>query len=239
MEPEIQNLASFLVSCGAKIKGIGTTIMEITGGAPLRARGKAYKTLPDRLEAGSFLLLGALAAKDLTIKNCEPEHIRSLIEMLQYSGVILETGKNSIRVFGEKYKNGDLRAVNIKTHEYPGFPTDLQSPMTIYLTQTTGESVVFETIFEGRLSYIYELVRMGANITMWDANRVMIKGPTPLKGKWLESPDIRTGYAFVIAGIIAKGETVIHNVYYIDRGYANIEERLKNIGVNIFRAPVN
>lgn len=239
MEPEIQNLARFLSSCGAKIKGIGTTTMEIAGGAPLRARGKAYKTLPDRLETGSFLLLGALAARDLTIKNCEPEHVRSLIETLQYSGVTLEVNRNSIHVFGEKYKNGDLRAVNIKTHEYPGFPTDLQSPMTIYLTQVGGESVVFETIFEGRLSYIYELVRMGANITMWDANRVMIKGSTPLKGKWLESPDIRTGYAFVIAGIIAKGETVIHNVYYIDRGYANIEERLKSIGVNIVRTPVN
>jgi len=239
MEPEIQNLANFLVKCGAKIKGIGSTTMEITGGKLLQAKGKAYATLPDRLETGSFLLLGALAAKDLTIKNCEPLHVKSLIEALQYSGVVLDVGKNSIRVRGDKYEIASLRAVNIKTHEYPGFPTDLQSPMTVYLTQVEGESVVFETIFEGRLSYIYELVRMGANITMWDANRAMVKGPTSLKGKWLESPDIRTGYAFVIAGIIAKGETVIHNVYYIDRGYANIEGRLKKIGVSILRAPVN
>jgi len=235
MEPEIQNLALYLVLCGAKIKGIGTTTMEIQGGALLKAKGKSYQTLPDRLETGSFLLLGALAAKDLTIKNCEPEHVRSLIEMLRYSGVVLEVGKKSIRVLGEKYKNEDLKAVSFKTHEYPGFPTDLQSPMVVYLTQAKGESVVFETIFEGRLSYIYELVRMGANITMWDANRAEVKGPTPLKGKWLESPDIRTGYAFVIAGIIAQGETVIHNVYYIDRGYAKIEERLQKIGVRITR----
>jgi len=239
MEPEIQSLAKFLTECGAKIQGIGTTTMEIVGGGLLHSKGRAYKTLPDRLETGSFLLLGALAAKDLTIKNCEPKHVEALIEMLEHSGVKLEIGKRSIRVLGEKYKNEDLKSANVKTHEYPGFPTDIQSPMVVYLTQAGGESVVFETIFEGRLNYTSELVRMGANITMWDANRVMVKGPTPLKGKELESPDIRTGYAFVIAGIIAKGETVIHNVYYIDRGYANIEERLKKIGVDIFRAPVN
>ncbi len=235
MEPEIASLAEFLVSCGAKIKGAGTTTIEIIGGGKLRAKGKAYHTLPDRLETGSFLILGALAAKDLLIKNCEPEHVSALLEMLQYSGVKLEIGKKSIRVLGGDFSNADLRAFNVKTHEYPGFSTDLQSPMVVFLTQVAGESLVFETIFEGRLNYTAELARMGADITMWDANRVMIKGPTPLKGRELESPDIRTGYAFVIAGIIARGETVIHNVYYIDRGYATIEKRLQNIGVQITR----
>jgi UDP-N-acetylglucosamine 1-carboxyvinyltransferase len=235
MEPEIVSLAEFLVSCGAKIKGAGTTTIEITGGGKLRARGKAYQTPPDRLETGSFLILGALAAKDLLIKNCEPEHVSALLEMLEYAGVKIEVGKKSIRVLGSKYSNADLRAMNVKTHEYPGFSTDLQSPMVVFLTQAIGESLVFETIFEGRLNYTAELVRMGADITMWDANRVMIKGGTALKGRELESPDIRTGYAFVIAGIIARGETVIHNVYYIDRGYATIEKRLQNIGVQISR----
>lgn len=235
MEPEIVSLADFLVECGAKIKGAGTTTIEIIGGAKLLARGKAYRTPPDRLETGSFLILGALAAKDLLIKNCEPEHVGSLLEMLQYSGVKIEVQKKSIRIFGDKFSNIDLRAFNVKTHEYPGFSTDLQSPMVVFLTQILGESLVFETIFEGRLNYTAELVRMGADITMWDANRAMIKGPTPLKGRELESPDIRTGYAFVIAGIIARGETVIHNVYYIDRGYATIERRLQNIGVQIVR----
>lgn len=235
MEPEIVSLAEFLIECGAKIKGIGTTTIEIIGGAKLHTRGRTYRTPPDRLETGSFLILGALAAKDLLIKNCEPEHVSALLEMLQYAGVKLEIRKKSIRVLGGKYVNENLRALNIKTHEYPGFSTDLQSPMVVFLTQATGESVVFETIFEGRLNYTAELVRMGADITMWDANRAMIKGPTPLKGRELESPDIRTGYAFVIAGIIARGETVIHNVYYIDRGYATIEKRLQNIGVQIVR----
>jgi UDP-N-acetylglucosamine 1-carboxyvinyltransferase len=238
MEPEIVSLAEFLVSCGAKIKGFGTTTIEITGGGKLRAKGKEYHTLPDRLETGSFLILGALAAKDLLIKNCEPEHVSALLEMLQYSGVKLEVGKKSIRVLGSDFSNADLRALTVKTHEYPGFSTDLQSPMVVFLTQALGESLVFETIFEGRLNYTSELVRMGADITMWDANRAMIKGPMPLKGRELESPDIRTGYAFVIAGIIAKGETVIHNVYYIDRGYAMIEKRLQNIGVRITRTLV-
>lgn len=235
MEPEIVSLAEFLVSCGAKIKGAGTTTIEIIGGSKLRARGKAYQTPPDRLETGSFLILGALAAKDLLIKNCEPEHVNALLEMLEYAGVKLEVKKTSIRVLGSAFLNADLRALNVKTHEYPGFSTDLQSPMVVFLTQVFGESLVFETIFEGRLNYTAELVRMGAEITMWDANRAMIKGPTPLKGRELESPDIRTGYAFVIAGIIARGETVIHNVYYIDRGYATIEKRLQNIGVQITR----
>lgn len=235
MEPEITSLAEFLIACGAKIKGAGTTTIEVVGGAKLRACGKAYQTPPDRLETGSFLILGALAAKDLLIKNCEPEHISALLEMLQYAGVKLEVGKKSVRVLGNDFSNADLRALNVKTHEYPGFSTDLQSPMVVLLTQALGESLVFETIFEGRLNYTAELVRMGADITMWDANRVMIKGPMPLKGRELESPDIRTGYAFVIAGIIARGETVIHNVYYIDRGYAMIEKRLQNIGVQITR----
>lgn len=235
MEPEIVSLAEFLIECGAKIKGAGTTTIEIVGGAKLRARGKPYYTLPDRLETGSFLILGALAAKDLLIKNCEPEHVSALLEMLEYAGVKLEVGKKSIRVLGNTYSNSNLQALNVKTHEYPGFATDLQSPMVVFLTQALGESLVFETIFEGRLNYTAELVRMGADITMWDANRAMVKGSTPLKGRELESPDIRTGYAFVIAGIIARGETVIHNVYYIDRGYANIETRLQKIGVQVKR----
>ncbi len=235
MEPEIVSLADFLVLCGAKIVGAGTTTIEITGGKKLLSKGRVYHTLPDRLETGSFLLLGVLAAKDLLIKNCDPKTVSALLEALEYSGAKFEIGKTSIRVLGDTFKTSDLRGLNIKTHEYPGFPTDLQSPMVVYLTQTVGDSVVFETIFEGRLSYISELVRMGGDITTWDANRVMVRGGTQLKGRELESPDIRTGYAFVIAGIIAHGETVIHNAYYIDRGYAIIETRLQKIGVHIER----
>jgi UDP-N-acetylglucosamine 1-carboxyvinyltransferase len=233
LEPETKSLADFLNSCGAKIKGAGTSTIEITGTGLLNAKGKAYMTPPDRIEAGSFLILGAVAAEKLEIKNCDPEEIESLIETLKYCGVKIEVSKNKIVVYGDtkdRYKSTD-----IKTHEYPGFPTDLQAPMTVFLTQAVGEALVFETIFEGRLNFVNELIRMGADIKLWDAHRATVKGPSALRGREVESPDIRAGLAFVIAAIIANGQSIIHNVYYIDRGYENIEERLKNIGVDIRR----
>lgn len=236
LEPEIKDIADFLNSCGAKIKGAGTSTIEITGGGLLSAKGKVYKTLSDRIEAGSFLILGAVAGDDLEIRNCNPEHIRVLINTLKDSGVPITEGKNKIIIKKNgKLKNKDFKCVDIKTHEYPGFPTDLQSPMAIYLTQVSGESLLFETIFEGRLNYINDLVEMGANITMWDPHRVMIRGPKQLRGRELVGPDIRAEFAFFIAAIIAKGESVINNTRYIDRGYERIEEKLRDIGVNITR----
>ena len=149
-------------------------------------------------------------------------------------GVKMDIGNTSIKVFGST-STSQLKAVNIKTHEYPGFPTDLQAPMTVFLTQACGESLVFETIFEGRLNYIESLSTMGANIKTMDPHRVIINGPSPLHGKTLESPDLRAGLAFVIAAIIAKGSSVIHNVYNIDRGYEKVEEALQGIGVDVMR----
>ena len=179
-------------------------------------------------------MLGALAAKNLKIKNCNPDHLGILIELLKKSGVEIEVGHDFISV-----TNSDPSKVfsgfDIKTHEYPGFPTDLQAPITVFLTQTEGESHVFETIFESRLNYTEDLVKMGADIVMWDPHRVMVKGPTPLRGKDLEGPDIRAGLAFLIAAVIASKSSIINNVYYIDRGYEKIEERLQKIGVNIER----
>ena len=127
------------------------------------------------------------------------------------------------------------RAVNIKTREYPGFPTDLQAPMAVFLTQVTGESSIHETIFEGRLNYTADLEKMGADIKMWDSHRALVKGPTLLKGKELDGPDIRAGLAYILAAIIAEGESVINNAYFIDRGYERIEERLQKIGGKIKR----
>lgn len=236
LEPEIKDIADFLNSCGAKIKGAGTSTIEITGTSLLKAGKKVYKTLPDRIEAGSFLILGALAGSDLEITDCNPEHIRALINVLKDSGVPITEKKNSIEIKGNgKIKNKDLKCIDIKTHEYPGFPTDLQSPMAIYLTQVNGSSLLFETIFEGRLNYTNDLVEMGADITMWDPHRVMIKGPKQLKGKELVGPDLRAEFAFFMAAIVATGESVINNVRYIDRGYERIEERLGGIGVDIIR----
>jgi UDP-N-acetylglucosamine 1-carboxyvinyltransferase len=155
---------------------------------------------------------------------------------LRYAGVACDVDdvKKEIRVRAPS----SSRAVSVKTHEYPGFPTDLQAPMTIFLTQATGESLVFETIFEGRLSYVDSLVRMGANIKTMDPHRVLVTGPTPLRGRLLESPDLRAGLAYLIAAIIAKGESVIHQVYNIDRGYEQVEKRLSAIGVNIRRSSI-
>lgn len=237
MEPEIKWLADMLAASGAHIEGAGTSTITIKGGTLLAQSGKnpkAFHVVPDRIEAGSFLILGALAAKRLTLTNVEPAHLESLIEMLEYSGTSLSVTKNSITVSAGK-KAKELRAVNVRTHEYPGFPTDLQAPFMIYLTQTKGEVIVFETIFEGRLNYTESLCRMGANISMMDPHRVLVKGPTKLKGRVLESPDLRAGLAFVIAGAIASGSSEIHNVYNIDRGYESIEERLRSIGLDITR----
>lgn len=238
LEPEIETLAEYLNSCGAKISGAGTSTITITGTSKLKSKGRAYVTTPDRIEAGSFLVIAALLGEDVTITDCEPKHLESLIEVLTYSGVPIKVGTNTITVKVSGKKKVQLNAVDIKTHEYPGFPTDIQAPMVVYLTQTKGDSLVFETIFEGRLNYVEWLNRMGAEITMFDPHRVKISGPTPLNSKELESPDLRAGLAFVIAGIVAKGESVIHNVYNIDRGYERVEERLRAIGVSIERIPV-
>jgi UDP-N-acetylglucosamine 1-carboxyvinyltransferase len=235
MEPEIVDLANFLIKCGAKIKGAGTSTIEIIGGPLLSAKGKVYETMPDRLEAGSFLILGALCAKDLEITNCNPEHLESLIETMKSSGVKMKLTKNSIKLEGNNKKNDQFKSLDIKTHEYPGFPTDLQSPFTVFLTQARGEALVHETIFEGRLNYVQDLIGMGAKIDIWDSLRVTVHGPAKLKGRKLHGPDIRTGFAFIIAALVAEGESVIDNIYYIDRGYEKVEERLQKIGVDIQR----
>jgi UDP-N-acetylglucosamine 1-carboxyvinyltransferase len=235
MEPEIVSLVDFLNSCGADITGAGTPTIRIMGGNLLKSGGKVYQTIPDRIETGSFLILGALCAKNLRVSNCEPKHLGILIELLKNSGVEIEVGQDYLNVVNNQKQNSEFKSVSIKTHEYPGFPTDLQAPFVVYLTQATGESLVFETIFEGRLNYTDDLKMMGADIKMWDAHRVIIKGPNVLKGKELDGPDIRTGFAFVIAALIAKGESIINNVYYIDRGYENVEKKLKQLGVDIKR----
>jgi UDP-N-acetylglucosamine 1-carboxyvinyltransferase len=236
MEPEIKSIAEFLNSCGARIAGAGSTTIEIEGGGLLLSEGKIYETMPDRIEAGSFLILGALAADNIEISNCVPEHVEILTAYLRDSGVPVSAGKRSISITqNSKIKNAALKTADIRTSPYPGFATDLQAPMTVYLTQVGGESRVHETIFDGRLNYTEDLKKMGGDITMWNPHQIIVKGPTPLKGSDLEGPDLRAGLAYVIAAIVAKGESTIHNVHYIDRGYEHIEQRLHSIGVDIRR----
>lgn len=235
IEPEIPHLAAFLNRCGARVRGAGTPTIEIDGGKILRTRGKPYRTMSDRIETGSFLVLAALAGRDVTIADCVPEHVGILIDLLRGSGVPVEVGPRRIRVRGGKIRSGELRCFNVRTHEYPGFATDLQAPTVVYLTQASGQSAVFETIFENRLNYTADLVKMGADITVWDPQRLSVRGPKPLVGRELEGPDIRAGLAFLIAAVIAKGTSVIDNVYHIDRGYERIEERLSAIGARVER----
>lgn len=233
MEPEIQNLARFLAASGARIEGIGTPTLTIEGGSALRAAGKTYAVIPDRIEAGTFLVLAALAGDDVTITGCRPAHIRALTALLEQAGADMTIGEDTIRI---RATATPYHAVNVRTHTYPGFATDLQAPMTVFLTQAMGESLVFETIFEGRLNYADDLKRMGANITMFDPHRILVRGATPLVGKELDGPDLRAGLAYVIAGIIASKESVIHAIGHIDRGYERIEERFRALGVDITRA---
>ncbi|MEK7505290.1 MAG: UDP-N-acetylglucosamine 1-carboxyvinyltransferase [Patescibacteria group bacterium] len=234
MEPEITALAEMLNYSGAEIEGAGTPRITIKGGRLLRSK-RTFKMIPDRIETGSFLVLAALAGKKVKIEDCMPEHLSVFLSLLSGSGVPMSLTNDSIEVYGDKIKKGGLKAFNIKTHEYPGFATDLQTPSIVYLTQTVGEGHVFETVFDGRLSFVGELNRMGADISEWNPHEVIIKGPTPLSGRTLSSPDIRAGLAFLIAGIVAKGESRIDNVYHIDRGYEAVEERLQSIGAAVER----
>jgi UDP-N-acetylglucosamine 1-carboxyvinyltransferase len=239
MEPEIVSLIEYLNTCGAHIEGAGTPTLVIhgTGGKLLKTNTKnPYVTIPDRIEAGSFLFLAAACGKDITITDCNPAHLDVVIDMLVNSGVNITTTKNSIHVVASNKK---LNSFNIRTHEYPGFPTDVQAPAVVYLTQTEGEGKVFETIFEGRFKYVDQLNRMGAAITSMNPREVLIKGKTPLKaldaGEELVSYDIRAGFAIIIAALIAQGTSVIDNTYFIDRGYEKIEKRLKALGADIVR----
>lgn len=238
MEPEVADLAEFLNECGARIERAGTPTVVIHGTDALRANGKTYTNIPDRIETGSFLALAALAGDEVVVAGCNPEHVRLAIELLQKSGVSIETTENTITVSGAKSRK-PLKPFSFRTHEYPGFATDIQAPFTVFLTQAQGESVVFETIFEDRLQYTQDLTRMGADITQWNRREIMIKGPTPLRARTLEAPDIRAGLAFVIAAVIAEGTSTIFNPELIDRGYEDIEERLSAIGVSIRRKAVN
>ncbi|MEK7646947.1 MAG: UDP-N-acetylglucosamine 1-carboxyvinyltransferase [Patescibacteria group bacterium] len=228
-EPEIVALADFLNQCGARINGAGTNTIIIDGVKSLH--GGIFETPPDRLEAGSFAIMGALLGDKLKITNCDPAHILSVIEYLESMGANIKKGETWLEVTRAK----KLQSVNLKTHEYPGFPTDLQAPFAVLLTQASGTSMLFETVFDGRLTYLSDLNRMGADIVPCDAHRAVFHGPRSLRGREVDAPDLRAGLAFIFASLVAKGESIIHNAYNIDRGYEKIEDRLSAIGVNIKR----
>lgn len=226
-EPEIVNVATFLNNMGAKIIGAGTNKIKITGVEYLH---KSYhEVIPDRIEAGTFVIIGSLLGENLRIKNIIPSHIESLTSKLIEAGVNLKIGEDYIYVnSGNKYK-----AINIKTLPYPGFPTDLQQPIIPFLTQCHGTSTVEETIYENRFQNIYDTNRMGANIIVKNNKIAKVKGITPLQGKNVTATDLRGGASMLICGLIADGTTTIDNVKYILRGYDDICGKLTKVGAKI------
>ena len=232
LEPEVVELAEFLNHCGAQIEGAGTPTIRVKGVKALRANNASVNVMPDRIETATFACLAAATNSKITISHCEPLHVEVLLRVLDDVGVKTERTANSITVLPH---TGKLRATEIRTHEYPGFATDYQSPMTVLLTQATGVSLVHETVFEGRLFYTDKLKQMGAKIIMADPHRVIVVGPANLRGRKIISPDIRAGMALVIAGLVAEGTTTIGNIYQIDRGYENIDVRLSALGAEIKR----
>jgi UDP-N-acetylglucosamine 1-carboxyvinyltransferase len=245
MEPEIVNVAEWLNDCGAKILGVGTPTIEIQGtkGKLLSAK-KPYVTIPDRIEAGSFLILGALCAEELTIADCQPKHMEAVINLLEQSGVPMEIGESDIKIVKNIAPSSFLSpTADLRTHEYPGFPTDLQAPAAVFLAETNGESRIFETIYEGRFKYIKDLNKIGADMVATNPREIIIHGPTLFNALSIEegdyaeitAHDIRAGFAVVVAALIGKGKFMVEDVHLIDRGYERLEERLRAIGADIER----
>lgn len=226
-EPEIVNVATFLNNMGAKIQGAGTNVITITGVDYLHK--SFHEVIPDRIEAGTYVIIGSLLGENLKIKNLIPSHIEALTSKLIEAGVQMNVEEDSITInSGNKYK-----AVNIKTLPYPGFPTDLQQPIIPFLTQCHGTSIVEETIYENRFQNIYDTNRMGANIMVKDNKIAKIKGVTPLRGKNVTATDLRGGASMLICGLVADGITTIDNIKYILRGYDDICHKLSKVGAKI------
>jgi UDP-N-acetylglucosamine 1-carboxyvinyltransferase len=227
-EPEVVDLAVLLNKMGARIDGAGTSTIRINGVSKLG--GARHRIIPDRIEAGTFVIAAALTGGDLTITNCDPRHLSALLQKLQECGVTAAITADSIRV-----KNGHrLKAADMSTEEYPGFPTDMQAQYMALATQAEGTSIVTENIFENRFMHAQELVRMGANIKV-EGSRAIVRGHTPLSGAAVQCSDLRASASLVIAALMAEGETILDRVYHIDRGYERIEEKLRGANGQIKR----
>lgn len=227
-EPEIIDLANFLNKMGANVKGAGTDTIRITGVE--RLSGCRHQVIPDRIETGTYMIAAAMVGGDVTIENVVPSHLKPMIAKLKECGVEVIEADDSLRVISD----GSIKSVDITTLPYPGFPTDLQAQFMAMLTASEGTSVVMETVFENRFMHVAELNRMGANIKI-EGHSAIIQGRTALQGAKVKATDLRAGAALIIAGLVADGKTEISQIYHIDRGYDDIEEKLRNIGANIYR----
>jgi len=227
-EPEVADLADLLNKMGARIEGAGTATIRVKGVATLH--GAKHRIIPDRIEAGTFIVAGALTGGDINVAGCEPRHLGALLHKLDEAGVKCVHNADSVRVIGD----GPLRAADLETEEYPGFPTDMQAQYMVLATQAEGTSIITENIFENRFMHALELDRMGANIKI-EGSRAIIRGKTPLSAAAVQASDLRASASLVLAALVADGETIIDRVYHIDRGYEHIEEKLRGVGAQIRR----
>lgn len=227
-EPEIVDLANFLNSMGANIIGAGTDTIKILGVKSLK--GTTHCVIPDRIEAGTYMIAAAITGGDIIIENIITEHVKSIIAKLTEAGVKIYEDQNKVRVVGGR----PIQAIDVKTLPYPGFPTDLQAPMMALMCMSRGTGIITETVFENRFMHVSELKRMGANIKI-DARSAVIEGSEKLTGACVKATDLRAGAALILAGLSAEGKTEISDVYHVDRGYVNIEGKLKKLGAQIER----
>ena len=229
LEPEVTDLIELLIKMGARIDGKGTSLLRVQGVPKLG--GASHSIIPERIEAGTFLVAGAITAGAVELTDCAPQHLTSIIAKLRETGVnIQQPGDHTLRVCG----GHTLRAANVTTEEYPGFATDMQAQFMALATQADGTSVITETIFENRFMHASEMMRMGANITI-DGRKAIVRGPTPLQGSTVIASDLRASASLVLAALVAQGETYVDRVYHIDRGYERIEEKLSRLGAHIDR----
>lgn len=231
-EPEIVDLANYLNKMGAKIRGAGTDTIRIEGVDKLH--GADYTIIPDRIEAGTYMIAAAMTGGDVVVENVLPEHQKPLIAKLREAGAVVEDDIDKVRVIGKN----PLKAVSIKTLPYPGFPTDMQAQMMAMMVIAEGRSKVTETVFENRFMHVVELNRMGAQIST-EGRRAVIDGPCKLTGCDVRATDLRAGAAMILAGLVAEGTTRIGDLHHIDRGYENIVAKLKNLGADIERVDVD
>lgn len=232
-EPEVVDVAHMLTKMGAKIEGAGTSTIRVEG--VQRLKGTEHEIIPDRIEAGTYLIAAAMLDSDVVVRGCEPLHLSALIAKMREAGVdIREDGPHSLRVIG----TGKLRATDMKTEEHPGFATDLQAQYMALMTQAEGISLITETIFENRFMHAMELMRMGANIRI-DGRQAIVAGGKPLVGAQVIASDLRASASLVLAALAARGETTIDRVYHIDRGYENIEGKLARLGAKVKRIDDN
>jgi UDP-N-acetylglucosamine 1-carboxyvinyltransferase len=228
-EPEVCDLAALLIAMGAKIEGAGTSTIHVHG--VTRLNGVHYRINPDRIEAGTFLIAAAITAGDLTVEDCNPDHLGAVISKLQEAGATIDLPHpTAVRVRSD----GKLRAVDISTEEYPGFPTDMQAQYMALATQSEGVSMVTENIFENRFMHVQELVRMGANIKV-DGRTATVRGPSPLSAAAVMCSDLRASASLVLAALVADGESILDRVYHMDRGYECFEQKLESVGAQIRR----